>query len=123
MKTSGPIKRKTALKRSTTPIRKVNPTAKAKRVAKQKAFYSSAAWKRIRKGALERAGNQCEYVEVDMLYTRCEANWYCTKLHVHHKKGSVRFGGDELPEDLQVLCEYHHSIVERRDFPHRHQRR
>lgn len=116
MKQSGPIKRKKALKRSTK-IRKVNPTAKAKRVAKQKKHYASSAWKLIRTDALDRANHRCEYVEAwgfpfveagTWRYIRCKAT---TDLQVHHKT-YARFGGEELPDDLQALCPYHHRMLE-----------
>lgn len=109
--------KRTPLKRSTRPIRKSGPT-KAKKVIRQRAFYASAAWKQIRKEALERAGHQCEYNFID-LYSGNE--FWCAdreRLHVHHKT-NVRFGGNERPEDLQVLCRYHHDLVEARDFPYR----
>lgn len=122
-----PIKRSKPLKRSTKPLRKSGPT-KAKKVARQRAFYASAVWKLIRRDALDRANHRCEYVERwgfpfveagTWRYIRCEATM---RLEVHHKKGSLRFGGDELPEDLQVLCAPHHREIEARDFPHRHPR-
>lgn len=102
-----PLKR-TQLKRSTTRIKK-SGTTKAKKVKRQKAYYASAVWKAKRKAALARAGYQCEY------------EGPCTEtehLQVHHKT-NVRFGGDELPEDLIVYCKWHHDWVELRDFPHR----
>lgn len=120
-----------------TPLRKSGPT-KAKKVLRQKAFYASAAWKQLRKEALERAGHQCGYlfkVELPNVtgYTCAGfvmANWHgqpltatirCPEtdhLHVHHKT-NVRFGGDERPEDLVVYCKAHHELVEARDFPYR----
>lgn len=138
MKRSSLPQRKKPLKRSTTPIRKVNPTAKAKRVAKQKAFYSSTAWKKLRKEALERAGHFCQFQEYNrptcvtaasflgayeemnntIVIRLCQAR---EGLQVHHKT-NARFGGKERPEDLQVLCKYHHELVEMRDHPTRHQR-
>lgn len=104
---------------------------KAKKVTRQKAFYASAVWKRLRKEALARAGHQCEHQhsaqEVLFVENILQRPWdgRCverTNLHVHHKT-NVRFGGDELPEDLMVLCEYHHAIEERLKYPHRHTRR
>lgn len=128
MKQSGPPQRKTRLKRSDKPLRKSGPT-KAKKVARQRAFYASAAWKRLRKEALERAGHQCEYIVASDFYSpssdtieeftvRCSV---INPLHIHHKT-NVRFGGNELLKDLQVLCSYHHRTIEARDFPHRHPR-
>lgn len=124
--------RKTSLKRGTSqlkrsPLKKSGQT-KVKKVARQKAFYSSAAWKRLRKEALERAGGECEHewLLIDPLKRIAPHMHRCDEtqgLQVHHKKGSLRFGGDELPEDLQVLCEYHHRLVEHRDHPHRQRSR
>lgn len=122
------LKRSKPLKRSLTPIRKVNPTAKAKRVARQKKYYASSAWKLIRSDALDRANHRCEYVECwgfpfvevgTRRYLRCETT---TGLQVHHKT-YARFGGEELPDDLQVLCKIHHEEIEMRDHPTRHPRR
>lgn len=93
-------------------IPKVNPARRAKKAAKYKAFLSSAVWKRMRKEALERAEYQCEATRVRYsrftfmeMVARCEAT---EKLTVHHLS-YARFGGDELPEDLQVLCKYCHD--------------
>lgn len=127
MKNSGPPQRKTYLKRSNKPLRKSGPT-KAKKVARQRVFYASAVWKRLRKEALERARHQCEYIvnERDSVACCCSSiGFRCDNtehLEVHHQKGSSRFGGNELPEDLQVLCGPHHHLTELRDFPHRHPR-
>lgn len=120
-----PLKRGTSqLKR--TPLKKSGKT-KEKKVARQKAFYSSAAWKKLRKEALERAGNQCEYIvsETDSVACCCSpVGFRCDNtehLQVHHT-GS-HFGGNERPEHLRCLCRYHHAIVEARDFPHRQRSR
>jgi 5-methylcytosine-specific restriction endonuclease McrA len=59
-----------------------------------KKFLASATWRRIRKAALERAGYQCE---------QCGAHGPGVRLEVDHIR-YTRFGGDELPEDLRVLC-------------------
>lgn len=119
MKRSGPIQR-------SRPLRKSGPT-KAKKAIRQRAFYASAVWKRLRKEALERAGGECEHewLLIDPLKRirphlhRCDET---QGLQVHHKT-NARFGGDELLEDLQVLCKTHHELVEMRDHPTRHQRR
>lgn len=128
-KASKPLQRKAwgVSQKKRTPMKK-SGTTKAKKVERQKAFYASATWRRLKKEAKERAGNRCEYIErlIHPLATdetgRCLANWYCSTLHVHHLT-NARFGGDELPEDLQVLCTYHHRLVELRDHPTRHPRR
>lgn len=100
---------------------------KAKKVIRQRAFYTSATWKRMRKETLERAGYQCEYViPVESWYgiACCNASpgWRCDNtesLEVDHIT-SVRFGGDERPEDLRVLCIFHHRLIEAVDHPTRH---
>lgn len=102
------------------PLKKSGAT-KAKKVCRQRTFYASAAWKKLRKAALERAGHCCEYSFVDAAsgHTfRCYTTPEHERLHVHHKT-YLRFGGDELPEDLMVLCGEHHALIERQQFPHR----
>jgi len=107
---------------------KKSGTTKAKKVERQKAFYTSPAWRKLKKAAKERAGHRCEYRyrKEDHLFAlghhlipawdgRCGQT---EGLHVHHTT-NVRFGGGELPEDLQVLCEDHHRLVEQRDHPTR----
>lgn len=103
-----PPKRKAWLKHGTKPI----PTRNEARIAKRKKAYSSflksAVWKRIRKAALERAGNQCEYTNIGVFTGR---PWRCgatLTLTVDHKT-YARFGGRERPRDLQVLCRFHHN--------------
>lgn len=104
--------KRTPLPPRKTPLRKSGPT-KAKKVIRQRAFYASAAWKFIRSDALDRANHRCEYIERwgfpfveagTFRHIRCEAT---EGLQIHHKT-NVRFGGQERPEDLQVLCKAHH---------------
>ena len=64
-----------------------------------KAFISSGIWKAIRGAAIHRAGNLCEWC-------KCSGDDYL--LHVHHKT-YARFGGQEEPSDLQVLCDGCHA--------------
>jgi hypothetical protein len=108
--------KRTALKRSTK-IRKVNPTAKAKRVKKLKQHYASAEYKAARKEAIKRAGRQCEYVHVDMLYYRCEET---EKLEAHH----LRYPKNRAltSDDLEIRCRVHHHLTEMVDHPTRHPR-
>lgn len=61
------------------------------------AFLRSAAWKVLRGAALESAGHRCTWCQ------RTEV-----LLHVHHLT-YARFGGGELPTDLQVLCDGCHA--------------
>lgn len=65
-------------------------------------FIHSRAWLWIRKRALHRAGYKCE---------RCRSHEH---LHVHHKT-YARFGGNELPEDLMVLCVDCHTVQHGRE--------
>lgn len=128
MKKSPLPRRRSYITRSPLPrggIRRSNPARKAKKAARYKAFLSSAVWKRIRKAALERAGHQCEGeqeymacnnhgIGICMTSARC---WETEKLTVHHKT-YARFGGKELPEDLEVRCkschDYHHALEGKR---------
>ncbi len=55
-------------------------------------FMLSVKWHAIREGAIERAGRKCE---------RCGCK--PRVFNVHHLS-YVRFGGEELPGDLQALC-------------------
>lgn len=61
-------------------------------------FLKSPEWWAIRAGALERSGNQC---------FGCEST---QNLHVHHVSYK-RVGGNEVPDDLMVLCRSCHRAV------------
>jgi 5-methylcytosine-specific restriction endonuclease McrA len=110
------LKRSSWITRSTKPIPKVNAKRKAKREKAYKSFLSSAKWKQLRKEALQRAGYQCETefqfspdisnygMDYEWVVFRCPST---DRLHVDHLT-YARFGGDELPEDLKVLCYDHH---------------
>jgi hypothetical protein len=127
LKSKKTLTRKSYLKRSETPMKKRGET-KRKKEERYDEYIKSPVWKKKKKEALKRAGHQCEWTEESSLATM-DYSFYpwnedvrCPEtigLQVHHKT-NVRFGGDELPEDLQVFCEPHHDFVERRDFPHRH---
>lgn len=118
------MKKTTGLKRSA-PLRRTSPLkpsgeTKRKKVERQQDYYDSPVWAKKRVAALARAGHRCEYltkVEVNgrLFEYRCMQKDH---LQVHHKT-NIRFGGDEIPEDLQVLCAPHHNYVERTQFPHR----
>lgn len=71
-------------------------SAKTKR-ANYKKYMSSAAWRKTRQEALKRAGYKCEV---------CGAT---KNLHVHHL--TYKNFTHEQPEDLKVLCQYHHRAV------------
>lgn len=105
--------RKAWLKRGTKKVPKVNLARARRRIAEYKAFMLSPEWKAIRKAALQRAGFRCEELTPTRIpgtisVTRCPMT---TTLTVHHKS-YARFGGRELPKDLQVLCRAHHDATE-----------
>lgn len=122
MKRSGTLARKSPIARGgriarKTSIKKRNANRRARREAAYRAFMLSPEWKAIRADAIARAGQRCEHVEpvpgavrgaLVMPVMRCPAT---TQLQVHHKT-YARFGGRELPDDLQVLCKAHHDRVE-----------
>jgi len=60
-------------------------------------YLKSKVWRDIRKKLFKLRGKRCEI---------CGKK---TKLHVHHLTYE-RVGGDELPEDLKILCEFHHNV-------------
>lgn len=96
------------------PLNKRNPKRMAKRMDRYRVYMASPGWKAKRKAAIERAGRQCEHsVTVTtpdgfVGVIRCPAKH---RLTVHHLT-YIRFGGDEIPEDLQVLCIQHHREAE-----------
>lgn len=73
------------------------------------AYLQSPTWRTKRFGALKLARFRCE-----------ECGSKGKDLHVHHVS-YVRVGGDETPEDLQVLCSdchYHHHSVAKAYIEH-----
>lgn len=60
-------------------------------------YLKSRHWKTVRKGALSRAGHRCQVCNVDEL-----------PLEVHHRTYARL--GQELPDDLFVLCEICHGL-------------
>ena len=89
------------------PIPKKNAKAAKRKLARYQAFIQSPEWKAIRIECLERAGMQCEYVE-RFGSGRCQMTTQLTAHHVRY----TRFGGQELPSDLQCLSAAHHALVE-----------
>lgn len=100
-------------------LKSVNTRKRAKRKAKYNAFMRSKKWKLIRADALQRSGNRCEAMRTFLqksldadgaekwqeIEARCGAT---ERLEVHHKT-YARFGGNELPEDLMVMCHWCHE--------------
>ena len=98
-------------------MKKANPERQEKskaRYAKQLAAYRKSETFRIVKaragGRCERRGNpnfpdfrpdgRCIAVQSDGI-----------PMH-HHHKTYARFGGSELPTDIELLCEWHHNEAE-----------
>lgn len=67
----------------------------SERRRKYREYIASPEWEVIRKAAYRRADNRCN---------RCKRRGV---LHAHHVT-YARFGGGELPEDIEVLCERCH---------------
>lgn len=102
-----PLKR-SPLKRRGKPVPKINKAKQARKLAAYSAFMKSPEWRVIREAALVRAGCRCEAVTYRGFITdvRCTET---TRLQVHHVRYGWRFGGNELPSDLKVLCKQHHD--------------
>lgn len=60
-------------------------------------FYESEKWNIIKENIFHNRGKICEIC-------KSERN-----IQVHHLTYE-RFGGDEIPEDLQILCAKHHMV-------------
>ncbi len=98
------------------PIPKKNVKALKNKRARYDEFMRSPEWKALRVECMERAENRCEYMckqdayplRISLPLTRCPMT---TTLTAHHLR-YTRFGGKELPSDLQCLCKSHHDYVE-----------
>lgn len=112
------------MKRGTKKINASNPRRQAKRKAGFRKYLASAVWKAKRRAAIEAAGNQCEGVREVEGGDAFFRFWYDVRcisrenLTVHHKT-YARFGGAELPEDLEVLCKDCHNRTESMKPVHR----
>ena len=78
-----------------------------------KEYLASQVWRDKRNAKLVEVGHRCEFETEGgrpdkPIYTRCEATDF---LHAHHLTYD-RFGGQEVSEDLQILCAFHHGVVE-----------
>lgn len=110
-----------------TSLKKVNRERQAKRrkTYRQKlaAYKASVCYRYVE----ERAKNRCEFKffwEPTQVWLRCGQRrdpFDGHELH-HHHLTYARFGGKELPEDIQVVCTRHHAFLEsqhptrRRDY-------
>ncbi len=105
------------------PLAKSNPEKQAKR---RKSYAQKlAAYKRSEtyKVVEARAEGRCEFsypAVVDAVtgkqrgsdMKRCPAYRRDGSRLTHHHKTYARFGGKELPEDIEVLCRYHNEEAE-----------
>jgi 5-methylcytosine-specific restriction endonuclease McrA len=65
-------------------------------------YLSSRAWRRVRNGALMRAGLHCE---------RCDKGGLLIGLEVHHR--TYAHLGDERADELEALCAECHKQADR----------
>lgn len=115
------------------PIKKENPERQAKRrkrySTKLAAYRRSETFKVVEKRANGRCERQtrhemglrdsCGYPRRDVQLVRCHE----TEGLQHHHLGYARFGGGEIPTDIQVLCPRCHAIEEAKHPTRRNGRR
>lgn len=108
-----PLIRTTPLARGTsrlvraTPIKPVNQPRLDRRTRAYKQYLASDVWRTKRLQALIAAEWRCQRCgarEDDVGLARIGDVLLSRRLEVHHRKGALRFGGRELPEDLEVCC-------------------
>lgn len=103
-----------------TPIKKRNPERQAKamkRSAKKHRLYMASGCRAI---VDARADGMCEFRQPVQVFDQLSAvpvliyQVRCTMTEglQHHHRTYARYGGDELPEDVVVLCKPHHDFVE-----------
>lgn len=125
------IARTARLKRGTKKIPKVNPAKQAKRRrgyrVKLAAYRRSVTYKLVE----ARAGGRCERVMTMLPWPheqRCHMRrdgegvyfaFGAKQRLTHHHKTYARFGGKELPSDIELLCDAHHAEEEAK-HPTRH---
>ena len=102
------------------PLKKVNVERQAKRrksyAQKLAAYRRSGTYKVVE----ARSGHQCENVIVlQGCRIRCPVHGFGLS---HHHKTYARFGGDELPSDMIVLCSSCHALHEAQHPTRRHGR-
>lgn len=90
----------TARLRRETWLRSINPERRARRRKAYQAFLKSAAWRRIR------AQKLAEQPTCELRHPGCLVD---QQLTVHHKT-YIRFGGQELMQDLATACAPCHRV-------------
>jgi 5-methylcytosine-specific restriction endonuclease McrA len=94
--------------RSTKPIAQVNTDREARRRKTFRAFFSTSFWRELRERVLERDGYRCVNVIDGIRCPNCRVSG--VKLIANHKT-YARFGGAELLEDVETLCEFCNAIA------------
>ena len=72
----------------------------------------------VRTTAIIRAKGECERCHAPVAFTMAGVVVTLRCCQVHHKT-YVRFGGDELDSDLEVLCTYCHRAHHSKDMKRR----
>lgn len=116
-----PLRNGKPLKR-TVKIRKSNPARQARHDAEYRrklaAYRASPAYRFVAR----RAEGQCEFLLPDGLLRPGAVRCPVTDGLQHHHRTYVRLGGGERPEDIQVLCQFHHALAESAHPTRRHGR-
>jgi 5-methylcytosine-specific restriction endonuclease McrA len=101
-----------------TPLRPVGP-AKAKRTARYKKYLASATWRRMKQTAIQRTHASCERCHDPVAGKLVVEGRLSISLgstpELHHLT-YARFGGDERPSDLILLCRSCHRLRHRFDW-------
>ena len=112
----------------------MNPARQAKRrksYAQKLAAYHRSETAKI---VAQRAGGQCErFIQESGLYLQNEVDGKVVIVPVgyrclatlglsHNHKTYARFGRKELPDDVEVLCKFHHDAYEAAKPVHRQRR-
>jgi len=114
LKSGKPLQRKTQLKSGTSTLASVNVKQKAARKIRQAKRYASKEYKAARKEAMARSDSRCEYAvrhfdeQLGVIELRC---CELDRLQFHEKRYR-KTGGEIQAEDGEILCPYHHALVE-----------
>lgn len=109
-------------KRSTKPIPKVNVEATKKRRARNAKRMRGGEYQTARRGAIERAQGQCEFVNSYIAVTnhnailRCEETERLQFHEEHYARGRIL-----TKDDGKMLCPAHHRFLEKQK-PHKQHR-
>lgn len=100
-------------------VKKVNPERQAKRRVAQAKKHRAYMASETRKTVEARSGGQCERIvkvgrAVSVEYTgKPGATYRCERgATTHHHKTYARYGGAELPEDMEHVCDPCHDYYE-----------